>query len=180
MAADPSRSGNSGQPTILRGTPTRAGVRSGAANTTRVTDETRLERRLDRLIERAVNPRRAAIVVAAVTTTITIIAGFLMTVVDHDNFPSIGLGMWWAVQTVTTVGYGDAVPVTNLGRILAAAVMLLGIGFVTVITASITGAFVARSRREQSLETAAAPPAGDLQEVIERLERIEAALASQG
>ena len=82
-----------------------------------------------------------------------------MTVVDHANFPSIGLGMWWAVQTVTTVGYGDDVPVTDLGRILAAGVMLLGIGFVTVITASITGAFVARSRREQHLESPAAPPA---------------------
>ncbi len=60
--------------------------------------------------------------------------------------------MWWAVQTVTTVGYGDDVPTTNAGQILAAAVMLLGIGFITVITASITGAFVARSRREQHLE----------------------------
>jgi voltage-gated potassium channel len=88
--------------------------------------------------------------------------------------------MWWAVQTVTTVGYGDAVPVTNLGRILAALVMLLGIGFVTVITASITGAFVSRSRREQHLEGDASSAAGDLQEVIERLERIEAALASKG
>ena len=60
--------------------------------------------------------------------------------------------MWWAVQTVTTVGYGDHVPETDAGQILAAAVMLLGIGFITVITASITGAFVARSRREQHLE----------------------------
>ena len=61
--------------------------------------------------------------------------------------------MWWAVQTVTTVGYGDARPRRpTLGQILAAVVMLLGIGFVTVITASITGAFVARSRREQHLE----------------------------
>ena len=143
-----------------------------------MTDETRLERRLDRLIERAANPRKAAVVVATVTTAITILSGVLMTVVDHDNFPSIGLGMWWAVQTVTTVGYGDTVPTTELGRIVATAVMLLGIGFVTVITASITGAFVARSRREQHLEGEAAPPGPDLQEVIERLERIEATLTS--
>ena len=68
---------------------------------------------------------------------------------DHDNFPTIGAGLWWAVQTVTTVGYGDHVPTSVVGRLLAAVVMLLGIGFVTVITASITGAFVARSRREQ-------------------------------
>ena len=75
-----------------------------------------------------------------------------MTIVDHTGFPTLGSGMWWAVQTVTTVGYGDHVPETDAGQILAAAVMLLGIGFITVITASITGAFVARSRREQHLE----------------------------
>ena len=143
-------------------------------------DETRLERWLDRLIERAANPRKAAIVVATVTTTITILAGWLMTVADHTGFPTIGSGMWWAVQTVTTVGYGDHVPTTQLGQITAAVVMLLGIGFVTVITASITGAFVARSRREQHLEGQPASPAAELQEVIERLERIEAALTSKG
>jgi voltage-gated potassium channel len=142
-------------------------------------NETRLERRLDRLIERAANPRSAAVVIATVTTAITIAAGCLMTVVDHDNFTSIGQGMWWAVQTVTTVGYGDHVPTTALGQILAAAVMLLGIGFVTVITASITGAFVARSRREQHLEGPESGPTADLREIIERLERIEASLTSQ-
>ena len=142
-------------------------------------NETRLERRLDRLIERAANPRSAAVVIATVTTAITIAAGCLMTVVDHDNFTSIGQGMWWAVQTVTTVGYGDHVPTTALGQILAAAVMLLGIGFVTVITASITGAFVARSRREQHLEGPDGARAEDLRQVIERLERIEAALTTK-
>ena len=115
------------------------------------------------MIARAQTPRRAALVIATVTTTITIAAGVLMTVVDSKGFPSIGLGLWWAVQTVTTVGYGDVVPTTVAGQIIAAIVMLLGIGFVTVITASITGAFVARSRKDD-------------QEVIQRLERIEAAL----
>ena len=146
------------------------------ANFDVMNDETRLERRLDRLIEHAVNPRKAAVVIATVTTAITILAGWLMTVVDHTGFPSLGSGMWWAVQTVTTVGYGDHVPETDAGQILAAAVMLLGIGFITVITASITGAFVARSRREQHLEGPEPAATGDLREIIERLERIEAAL----
>ena len=50
-------------------------------------DETRLERRLDRLIERAANPRKAAVVIATVTTAITVLSGLLMTVVDQDTFP---------------------------------------------------------------------------------------------
>jgi voltage-gated potassium channel len=118
-------------------------------------------------------------VIATVTTTITVAAGVLMSVIDHKGFPSLGSGLWWAVQTVTTVGYGDRVPETAAGQILAAVVMLLGIGFVTVITASITGAFVARSRREQHLEGPEPATAGDFQDIIERLERIEAALASE-
>src|SRR6478672_11967174 len=108
--------------------------------------ENRVERRLDRLIARAGTPRTAAAVIA----TITVAAGLLMSVIDHKGFPSIGSGLWWAVQTVTTVGYGDRVPETVPGQVLAAVVMLLGIGFVTVITASITGAFVSRTRKEQA------------------------------
>ena len=133
--------------------------------------ENRVERRLDSLIARAATPRTAAIVIATVTTTITVAAGLLMSVIDHKGFPSIGSGLWWAVQTVTTVGYGDHVPETVPGQVLAAVVMLLGIGFVTVITASITGAFVSRTRKEPAPD----PPqsAEQLQDIIARLERIE-------
>ncbi len=137
--------------------------------------ETRLERRLDRWIARASRPRGAAVVVACVTTSITIAAGLLMTVFDHGGFPSLGSGLWWAVQTVTTVGYGDHVPTTAAGQIVAALVMLLGIGFITVITASITSGFVARWQRE-SPGADNAPSAEHLRSIDERLKRIEAAL----
>src|SRR6476659_4921796 len=137
-----------------------------------MSEETRVERWLDRLIARAATPRTAAAVIATVTTTITIGAGVLMTVADRKGFPSVGSGLWWAVQTVTTVGYGDHVPETALGQIVATFVMLLGIGFVTVITASITGAFVARTRKQQATGESA-HTAGQLQDIIARLERIE-------
>jgi hypothetical protein len=68
-------------------------------------DATRLERRLDRALARATTPRGAAIVIATVSTVMTVGAGIVMTVLDHENFPSVGLGLWWAAQTVTTVGY---------------------------------------------------------------------------
>jgi voltage-gated potassium channel len=142
--------------------------------------ETRLERRLDRLIDRAQNPRTAAMVIAGVATVMTIGTGLLMTVVDHESFPTVGSGLWWAVQTVTTVGYGDHVPESWAGRSLAALVMLVGIGFLTVITASITGAFVTRSRRDELEAHPDGAQAEQLREIIERLERIEGALARQG
>ncbi len=136
-------------------------------------EESRIERRLDSNLARASTPRGAAVVIASVTTTITIIAGGMMTVVDRDSFPTLGSGLWWAVQTVTTVGYGDHVPVTRAGQFVAAFVMLLGIGFVTVITASITGAFVARSRQKEHDLRSGLASADQLAEIIERLERIE-------
>jgi voltage-gated potassium channel len=138
--------------------------------------ETGPEQRLERQLARATTPRGAAIIIGVVTTSITIAAGLLMTVVDHENFPSIGGGLWWGVQTVTTVGYGDHVPTNSAGRIVAALVMLLGIGFITVITASITGAFVQHSQGRQQGGGESDATAANLRSIDARLERIEAAL----
>ena len=112
--------------------------------------ESRLERQVDRWVARATTPRGAAIVIACASIAITFGSAVLMTVADHKNYPSIGSGLWWAVQTVTTVGYGDHTPVTVSGRLVAALVMLVGIGFLTVITAAITSTFVSRTEGEQS------------------------------
>jgi voltage-gated potassium channel Kch len=138
-------------------------------------DETRIERSLNRTVARAATPRGAAIVIATTATAITVGSGFLVTVLDRDEYPSIGSGLWWAVQTVTTVGYGDNVPMSTAGRLVAVLVMLLGISFLTVITASITSTFVARSRGVP--EPSEAPTAEQLRALDRRLERIEAALS---
>ena len=53
--------------------------------------------------------------------------------------------MWWAIQTVTTVGYGDVTPRSVAGRLVAAIVMLEGIALVAIVTAAITSTFVARA-----------------------------------
>jgi voltage-gated potassium channel len=133
-----------------------------------------MERWLDRELGRVRTPRGAAIVIAVVTTTITIASGFLMRAIDHKEFKSVGQGLWWAVQTVTTVGYGDHVPETAPGQILAAGVMLVGIGFVTVITAAITSAFVARAREQEASKRVP----DYVHQINERLDRIEKALNS--
>jgi voltage-gated potassium channel Kch len=89
-------------------------------------DSSRLERSLDRAVGRATTPRGAAIVIASASTVMTVGAGLLVTVVDHGTYPSIGSGLWWAAQTVTTVGYGDITPMNLAGRLIAVLVMLLG------------------------------------------------------
>jgi voltage-gated potassium channel len=145
--------------------------------------ETRLERRLDAAVARATTPRGAAVVIAVASILVTVGAGFLMTVAEHERYPSIGSGLWWAVQTTTTVGYGDNVPENVPGRLVAAFVMLFGIGFLTVITAAITSTFVARTRLEEKKLNSAPTTAEQLRQLDdrfrqldERLERIEAAV----
>ena len=63
--------------------------------------------------------------------------------------------MWWALQTVTTVGYGDVTPSRFSGRIIAAFVMLEGIAFLTIVIAAITSTFVARAAEEREIREAA-------------------------
>ncbi len=151
------------------------------------THESRLERWLNRRVARATTPRGAAVVIATTSILVTVAAAFAMTVTDHESFPSIGSGLWWAVQTTTTVGYGDNVPESAAGRLVAAVVMLFGIGFLTVITAAITSTFVARSQLEQSASSSDQSTREQLRQLDEqlrqldeRLERIEAALTRPG
>lgn len=136
--------------------------------------ETRLERWFDQALARAVTPRGGATVIAAITTTATVA---FMTAIDQKNFPTIGGGLWWAVQTVTTVGYGDHVPTDTAGRIVASLVMLLGLAFLAVLTAAITSSFVARATEERTRSAGAVPATEqDVREIAERLDRLESLL----
>ena len=62
--------------------------------------------------------------------------------VEGSNIKNFGDGLWWAITTVTTVGYGDRYPTTTEGKLLAVALMFMGISLVGVITASVAAWFV--------------------------------------
>ncbi|HEV3282866.1 MAG TPA: potassium channel family protein [Solirubrobacteraceae bacterium] len=119
---------------------------------------------------------RAAWIIVSATVSVTCIAGVLMHFTDRKTFPNIGDGFWWAVQTVTTVGYGDLVPKSTAGRIVAAIVMLVGIGFLTIVTAAITSTFIETARRRLEGGTKQAV-AAKLDHIGARLEVIEASLS---
>ena len=104
---------------------------------------------MTRFLRGPVSVRNAANVIVAATAVVVVVSGLGMSVLDHDEYPNIWRGMWWALQTVTTVGYGDVTPTHTSGRIVAAFVMLQGIAFVAILVAAITSTFVARAEREE-------------------------------
>jgi voltage-gated potassium channel len=97
---------------------------------------------------RGLRPRDAALLIGIVWFLAIIVWGVVEALVDPKTFPTVWLGMWWALQTVTTVGYGDVVPVGTAGRIIAAFLLLGGLAFLTVIIAMITSGFVSRFQRQ--------------------------------
>lgn len=90
--------------------------------------------------------------VAVTAVFVSYIAAVQITIsersVEGSNIKTFGDGLWWAVTTVTTVGYGDRFPTTTEGRILALMLMFVGISLVGVITASVASWFVRLSQEE--------------------------------
>src|SRR5947207_2114770 len=82
--------------------------------------------------------RMAASVIVIATAVVVVGGGVLIRVLDHSEYSNIWVGMWWSIQTVTTVGYGDVTPRHASGRLVGVIVMLEGISFLAIITAVIT------------------------------------------
>jgi voltage-gated potassium channel len=134
--------------------------------------------KMPRPIERILTSRHVFARLIVTTVILTILFGVLISLVDRKEFPSVWLGMWWAVQTVTTLGYGDIVPTQLTGRILAAAVMIVGIAFLSLITATVASVLVSRASQDVSSEEADLMAA--LKRVEQRLESLEQELGSGG
>ncbi len=83
----------------------------------------------------------------------SVVVYFLERDVQPATFGSVPATMWWAVVTLTTVGYGDVVPITALGRIVAAMVMICGLGVFGLWTGILATGFAAETRRDNFLKT---------------------------
>ena len=90
-------------------------------------------------------------------------------------------GIWWALTTMTTVGYGDISPVTNSGRVIAVVVMIVGIGFLTMLIGAAAEQFVSMDvepivEAEETLATTEAEMLREVGEIRDRLGRLEATI----
>jgi voltage-gated potassium channel len=137
--------------------------------------------RLDRSVERAVARRRIFPYLAAATVVLALVAGFAMILVDRSNFPNYGIAVWWAIVTLATVGYGDVVPTTPLGRIVGSAVIILGVTFLAFLTATVTSLFVSSDQEAARERELAEREAADkeLRELLKRLEERLSAIESK-
>ena len=115
-----------------------------------------------------VRERRHELLVAVFLTALLLVVAstlmyYLESKVQPDAFPNIVASLWWAVATLTTIGYGDVFPVTGVGRLLSGIIAVLGIGLVALPTAIISSGFVealARNKPEAPDEQAAATASG--------------------
>jgi voltage-gated potassium channel len=88
--------------------------------------------------------------ISLATIFLVVVAGAVQATVNEGEFHTFWDGVWWAVTTVTTVGYGDLYPTTVAGRIVAIVVMLVGVGFLAVLTATVASLFVKAERSEET------------------------------
>jgi voltage-gated potassium channel len=100
---------------------------------------------------------------------------------SDGNITTLGDALWWAITTVTTVGYGDRYPTTALGRMIAVGLMLVGIALLGVVTATIAAWFVGRLREvEETSEQADATMQDVLAELREVRSRLDTLTAREG
>jgi voltage-gated potassium channel len=138
-----------------------------------------IQRQLSRFVREPESLRFAAAAIVTTTLAIVVVSGVAMRVLDHREYSSIWEGMWWALQTVTTVGYGDVTPTNVSGKFVGTAVMLEGVAFVAIVTAAITSTFVERSQARRGIDDktqrdlAAQRLDAQLDDLTERLARVE-------
>ena len=132
------------------------------------------DRRLERM-NRAVLSGRIIPYLAFATGMIALAAALSVRLLARGEFNSFGESVWWAAQTVTTVGYGDVIPQSPFSRVVAVLVMFFGIATVSLTTALITSAVITQTQRRLAA-VHGDPELGALQRIelrLDALQRIE-------
>lgn len=124
---------------------------------------TRLERWYERL-----TLFRAVRTIITIALALVLVAGLLARLVEPNTFTSIGLAYWWAVTTVTTVGYGDVVPESPAGRVVGVMLMLAGLSLIPTLTSMIVSTLIGKRRQSEQEHLARM-----LERIEEHLNRIE-------
>jgi len=132
----------------------------------------RIEKRLTEALL-SLTLRKAVGLIVAVATVLAISAAVLERLLEPKVFDTFPHALWFTITTVTTVGYGDYVPESGAGRLVASALMLTGLGLIPLITSVVVSILVSqrsREAREQEMQ--------DLRLILERLDSVDRRLES--
>lgn len=116
----------------------------------------RLSKSFNTIKEVLINTKTEMFMTMSMALVLLLISSTLMyyaeSEVQPDKFKSIGHSFWWAIATLTTVGYGDIYPITTLGKILSSVIAIIGIGFVALPTGILSSAFMdhLKSNKDES------------------------------
>ena len=110
------------------------------------------------------------LLIACGTVVLGAVAVYALEADENKSIRHFGDALWWAITTVTTVGYGDITPVTPEGRLVAVALMLTGIGVIGVFTATVASLLFEEQQTQNP----------EMTEILVRLERIEQQLQNIG
>jgi voltage-gated potassium channel len=127
----------------------------------------RIEKRLTEALL-SLTLRKAVGLIVAVATVLAISAAVLERILEPKVFDTFPHALWFTITTVTTVGYGDYVPESGAGRLVASALMLTGLGLIPLITSVVVSILVSqrsREAREQEMQ--------DLRLILERLDSVD-------
>jgi len=124
---------------------------------------------------------RAIASIVTVAVILVLVGGALARLVEPEVFTSLGLAYWWAITTVTTVGYGDVVPQDPWGRVLGALLMLTGLSLIPTLTSVIVSTLISKRTQAQTRELAdeLIKSTASLQRIEERLTRMEGGAAER-
>jgi voltage-gated potassium channel len=124
---------------------------------------------------------RAIASILTVAVVLVLIAGALARLVEPEVFTSLGLAYWWAITTVTTVGYGDVVPESPSGRVVGALLMLTGLSLIPTLTSVIVSTLISKRTHEETrlLSDELVKSTDSLQRIEERLARMEGGAADR-
>jgi voltage-gated potassium channel len=127
------------------------------------------------------NIARFALAAVLLFLNLTVVVYFYESDASNGNIKTFGDSLWWAVVTLTTVGYGDYYPVTVQGRLAATLLMFVGFAVLATVTAQISSAFIDQAARARAKASTAASPVAEqtnasLESIADRLDRIEAQL----
>lgn len=144
-----------------------------------------LDRAMKRFDEDPTSARRAMVAISIAIVSTVVAGGVIMSIVDRREYPDLWAAIWYVLQTVTTVGYGDNPPKEPIGRLVGGVIMVLAVAYLAMVTASITSTFI-ESRQKARREAAQADEAeqrAHLEEqfahLLDRLDAIERRLGER-